>query len=86
MNTLDLLGLIAGTLTTVSFMPQVIKTWKSKSAKDISTAMFIVLSIGIILWIVYGFLTKAIPVIAANFATLILVLIIIILKFKYNNK
>jgi MtN3 and saliva related transmembrane protein len=49
MNEIDLLGLFAGTLTTVAFVPQVIKTWQSKSANDVSLGMFLLFSLGLIL-------------------------------------
>jgi MtN3 and saliva related transmembrane protein len=80
MDTLNLLGLAAGTLTTVSFLPQVIKTWRSKSCRDISLVMFSVLALGVSLWIVYGFMMHAWPVLAANAATLVLVMIILYFK------
>jgi MtN3 and saliva related transmembrane protein len=54
MNSADYLGLAAGALTTISFLPQVIKTWKSKSAKDLSFGMFGIFSLGVLLWLIYG--------------------------------
>jgi MtN3 and saliva related transmembrane protein len=84
MDFINLLGLLAGTITSISFLPQLIKTWRSKSAKDVSLVMFLFLGIGITLWIVYGFLTNTVPIIAANVATLILIILIIGLKFKYK--
>jgi MtN3 and saliva related transmembrane protein len=84
MDFINLLGLLAGTITSISFLPQLIKTWRSKSAKDVSLVMFLFLGIGITLWIVYGFLTNTVPIIAANVATLILIIMIIGLKFKYK--
>jgi len=71
-------------LTTIAFLPQVIKAWKSKHTKDISLIMFIVLTIGIFLWVVYGFLILSMPVIAANVVTFVLALTILILKLKYK--
>ena len=72
MNLLDLLGIIAGALTTAAFLPQVIKTWKSKSAKDLSLGMFLMFVLGVILWLIYGILIDSLPVILANGATLLL--------------
>ncbi|NEO97766.1 MAG: hypothetical protein F6K58_03470 [Symploca sp. SIO2E9] len=85
MNIITILGLLAGSLTTISFMPQVIKTWTSKSAKDISLGMFITFCLGVLLWIVYGIIVKDLPVIATNLATLILSSIILWLKLKYDH-
>ncbi len=78
------LGIIAGAITTASFLPQVLKTWKTKSAKDISLGMFVFISVGMFLWIVYGFLINSFPVIAANIVSLTLALIVIVLKLKYK--
>ncbi|MBK4732883.1 SemiSWEET family sugar transporter [Oxynema sp. CENA135] len=78
------LGLLAGTLTTISFLPQVIKTWKSKSAKDVSLEMFLIFCSGVFLWIVYGILVGDAPVVIANFVTFILASTILWLKLKYR--
>jgi MtN3 and saliva related transmembrane protein len=79
----ELLGLIAGTLTTLAFLPQVVKTWKSRSAKDISLGMFLLFSTGVALWLVYGIRLGATPIIAANAVTLILSLAILGMKFWF---
>lgn len=80
----ELLGLIAGTLTTLAFLPQVIKTWKSQSAKDISLGMFLLFSAGVALWLVYGLRLGAVPIIAANAVTLLLSLAILGMKFWFG--
>jgi MtN3 and saliva related transmembrane protein len=85
MNIVQLLGLAAGSFTTVAFLPQVIKTWKSGSAKDLSLAMFSFFCLGVVLWLVYGILTKDIPVIAANFATLLLASTILYFKLRFKD-
>ena len=84
MKTTTLLGLIAATMTTLSFVPQVIRTWKLKETRDISLSMFVMLAIGIILWTVYGFIIQDLPVILANCASFILTAIIIFFKIKYK--
>ena len=84
MDTTNLIGLLAGTLTTVAFMPQVIKTWRSRSAGDISLVMFALFSLGVALWIVYGFAVGAIPVIVANTVTLLLSMTILVFKIRYK--
>jgi MtN3 and saliva related transmembrane protein len=78
------LGLVAGTLTTLSFLPQLIKAWKSRSTHDISVGMFSLLATGIVLWIVYGVVTHDVPVILANSISLLLVGLILVLKLRYR--
>jgi MtN3 and saliva related transmembrane protein len=81
---INLLGLCAGFLTTVSFLPQLIKAWKSRSTHDISIGMFSLLAVGIMLWIAYGLFTDDLPVIAANTVTLVFVGLILVLKLRYR--
>ena len=78
------IGLIAGLLTTASLVPQVMKIWKSKSAKDISLKMFVAFSIGVALWLVYGFLQKEMPMILWNAVSLALALSILAMKLKFQ--
>ena len=84
MKITTLIGLIAATITTLSFIPQLIKTWKLKETKDISLLMFVTLGVGIILWIIYGFLLWDLPLILANSITFVFVLVILFFKFKYK--
>lgn len=84
MTTATMIGLMAGALTTISFLPQALKTWRSKSAKDISLTMFLTFCIGVVLWIVYGFSVQDLPVLATNIVTLILAGSILFFKFKYK--
>ncbi|MDJ0725176.1 MAG: SemiSWEET transporter [Prochloraceae cyanobacterium] len=77
-------GLLAGTLTTISFVPQVIKTWTSRSTKDISLGMFLSFCLGVLLWIVYGISVGDLPVIVTNLATLILASTILTMKLIYK--
>ncbi len=84
MNSITWIGLLAGTLTTISFFPQMLKTWKTRSTKDISLEMFLLFCSGLLLWIVYGLFLKDIPVIMTNVATFILAFPILVLKLKYK--
>lgn len=84
MHSIDLLGLFAGMLTTISFLPQVIKTWKTKSAKDLSLGMFLIFAVGVSLWLVYGIYVGNIPVIAANACTLVMCSTILYFKLKFK--
>ncbi|MBD1998653.1 SemiSWEET transporter [Leptolyngbya sp. FACHB-541] len=79
------LGLVAGALTTIAYLPQLIKTWKSKSAEDLSWSMLITLCVGIVLWLIYGTYVHDLPVILANIVTLVLSSIILILKLRYSR-
>lgn len=82
---IQMLGLIAGACTTIAFLPQVIKTWKSRSAKDLSLSMFSIFTIGVSLWLVYGILDQNVPVIAANLITLMLAATLLVLKFRFKR-
>lgn len=84
MDTASILGYFAGALTTISFVPQVIKIWKTKSTKDISLITFIAFCLGVFLWMLYGIILHSLPVIIANLIGLLLGLIILILKIKYK--
>lgn len=86
MNTIDLLGLAAATLTTASFVPQVVHLWRSRNAESISLLTFMVFSVGIVLWLIYGLMLHAWPIIIANIVSLVLVLIIIALTIRYRRK
>ena len=85
LNLVDALGLIAGVLTTIAFIPQLIKTWTSKSAEDVSVLMFVLFIFGVVLWCLYGFLIHANPVIFANLITFILALSILIMKIIFDS-
>jgi MtN3 and saliva related transmembrane protein len=76
----NIIGILAGCLTTLSFLPQVIKTWKSRSTRDISLTMFAAFTLGVALWLVYGLLILSWPVIVSNVVTLGLAGIILFLK------
>jgi MtN3 and saliva related transmembrane protein len=84
MNLITIIGLMAGTLTTISFLPQAIKTWRSKSARDISLTMFLSFCVGVVLWIIYGFFMNDLPVLLTNSVTLILAGSILFFKLKYK--
>jgi MtN3 and saliva related transmembrane protein len=84
-NTVEILGLVAAVFTTSAFVPQVYKTWKAKSAKDLSLTMFLVFFIGVLLWLVYGYMIQSLSVVLANSVTAFLALILISLKLRYKN-
>ena len=77
-------GLAAGFLTTIAFIPQVIKIWKTKSAKDVSLPMFVAFTIGVALWLTYGILTGELPIIVWNSVTLVFAATILVMKIKFG--
>ncbi len=83
---IGIIGMIAGVCTTSSFIPQIIKIIRSKHARDISLCMYIVLTAGIFLWIVYGVFLEALPVVVANVIAFSLCLFVIFMKIKYRDK
>jgi MtN3 and saliva related transmembrane protein len=85
MEWVKILGLLAGSLTTIAFVPQVMKTYQSKSAKDLSLGMFGIFCLGTIGWLSYGILINDLPVMAANTVTLVLCGVLIFFKFRYND-
>ncbi|MGB5555956.1 MAG: SemiSWEET transporter [Flavobacteriaceae bacterium] len=84
MNYIEILGFVAATITTAGFIPQVVKIWKEKSTKDISMNMYLLLTLGLLLWLIYGIAIQSLPVILANGITLLLVLSIVVLKLKFK--
>lgn len=86
MNGVDILGLAAGTLTTLAFIPQAVRTYKTRHTDDISPVMLVLFIAGIVLWIVYGVLLRSVPVIAANSITLVFILFILAIKLQNLKK
>jgi len=79
-----MLGLTAGTLTTVAFIPQLAKAWKSRSTGDLSWGMVLTFTTGVLLWLIYGIWIDSLPVIVANAVTLLLQIGIVTMKIKYG--
>ncbi|MFA5267371.1 MAG: SemiSWEET transporter [Methanoregula sp.] len=84
MDTITLVGYIAGTLTTISFVPQVARAWKLKETRDLSLAMLLFFAAGVLLWTLYGVWTGSLPIIAANIVTFFLILVLLGMKIKYQ--
>ena len=84
MDMIALTGYLAGTLTTISFVPQVLRTWKLRETKDFSLAMLLLFAAGMLLWTAYGIWINSFPIIAANVITFVLVLFLIVMKFRYQ--
>ena len=84
MVNIEIIGLIAAAFTTSSFLPQVIKIWKTKQTKDISTTMYIAMLIGTGFWLYYGLIIDSLAIIAANVVSGFLVLFVLLFKFIYK--
>jgi len=84
-ETINFIGYVAATCTTVSFLPQLIRVLRLRSARDISLGMFSIFSTGTALWAAYGALTHSKPVLAANAVTLVLAGSILVLKLRFDR-
>jgi MtN3 and saliva related transmembrane protein len=80
----ELIGYMAATLTTVSFVPQALHSFKTKDVSGISLGMYSIFTLGIALWLVYGLLINAWPIVIANVITLLLASLILALKLRYR--
>ena len=81
----DVIGYIAATLTTVSFVPQAWHTFNTKDVSGISLGMYSVFTVGIALWLVYGLMLSAWPIVIANVITLALASLILVMKLRYHE-
>jgi MtN3 and saliva related transmembrane protein len=82
----DWIGLAAGAMTTLSFVPQVAQTWRTRSAGDLSLSMLLTFTLGVFLWLTYGIVLHEIAIIIANALTLALALTLLILKIVFRNR
>lgn len=85
MNTLDILGLVATSFTTASFVPQVWRTWKTRDVSGISLPTYVIITIGLALWLVYGLLKNDLPLIVANSMMVVLTGAITIMKLRFES-
>jgi MtN3 and saliva related transmembrane protein len=81
---IDLIGMIAGTLSTVAFVPQVWRVWRTRSARDLSLPMYLIFTAGVALWFVYGLMLGALPIILCNGLTLLLAGTVLAMKLKFG--
>jgi MtN3 and saliva related transmembrane protein len=82
----DVIGLAAGAMTTLSFVPQVAQTWRTRSAGDLSLGMLLTFTLGVCLWLTYGVVLGQIAIIVANAATLMLALTLVFLKIVFRSR
>jgi MtN3 and saliva related transmembrane protein len=84
MSTIEILGLSAGTITSITFVPQVIQIWRTKSAKDLSLMMLLLLITGVVMWLAYGIIVKDTAIIYTNSMVLAMSLIMLYFKFRFK--
>ncbi len=86
MNTVDILGLVATSFTTSSFVPQVWRTWKTRDVSGISLPTYIIITIGLALWLVYGLLKNDLPLVVANAMMMVLTSAITLMKLTFGSR
>ena len=86
MNALDLLGLVATCFTTSSFVPQVWRTWKTRDVSGISLPTYVIITIGLALWLVYGWLRGDMPLMVANAVRVVLTGAITVMKLRFEQR
>jgi len=84
MTPVTLLGLAAAFCTTVAYLPQVVQAWRTRSTKDLSLPMLLVLTTGLLLWLIYGAIIGDVPLIAANSVTFALTGTILYFKLRHG--
>ncbi len=82
----DWLGAMAGICTTLAFLPQVMRCWRSGSVRDLSPVWLLIFTVGVALWFVYGLLLVAWPMVVANLITLMMLAILIVLKWRGRHQ
>ena len=80
----SVIGFLAAILTTVAFVPQILKIWRARSAKEVSLGMYSVFTLGVALWLAYGILIHSWPIILANCVTLLLAGGVLVMKLKFG--
>ncbi|KGO08024.1 hypothetical protein NV36_09760 [Dokdonia donghaensis DSW-1] len=85
MDDIEIIGLIAATLTTAAFLPQVYQTWKTKDVSGLSLPMFTMFFVGIVFWLIYGVLKESLSIILANAITVISSFLLLYFKIKYGK-
>ncbi|HRN76727.1 SemiSWEET transporter [Ottowia sp.] len=84
MNSLDVLGLVATCFTTSSFVPQVWRTWKTRDVSGISLPTYVIITVGLALWLVYGWLRGDMPLMVANAVMVVLTGAITVMKIRFQ--
>jgi MtN3 and saliva related transmembrane protein len=78
------IGFVAALLTTIAFLPQALKVWQTRSAKDVSLGMYMLFTLGVALWLIYGVLLNSWPIIVSNLLTLVLAGVVLAMKLRFG--
>jgi MtN3 and saliva related transmembrane protein len=84
LTTVDLIGFVAGALTTAAFVPQVAKSWRTRDLSGVSLRMYSLFTLGVALWLAYGIAVSSWPVIVCNAITLVLAGLVLALKLRHR--
>lgn len=84
MTAIEILGLAAGTISSITFLPQVVRVWKTKSAKDLSFNMLLLLILGVTMWLTYGIFQRDVAIIYTNSMVLVMAFIMLYFKLKFK--
>jgi len=84
MDYVNIIGFVAGAMTTISFLPQAIRIYRTRHTRDLSLPMYIVLLAGVLLWLCYGVMVHSYPIIIANAVTMAVGSYILVMKVKYR--
>ncbi len=82
MDFVKIIGLVAGSLTTLAFFPQVWRTWRTRQTRSLSLAWLLLFTTGVVLWLVYGVVNDDLPLVLANAVTLLLTLCLLVMKLR----
>ena len=81
----DLLGMGAGVLTAASRVPQIVKTWKTRSAGGLSLTMYAMVCTGFLLWLTYGIMTESLPIVLSNVVSLGFNAVLLVFRFRFGG-
>lgn len=84
MQLAEILGLVAGFLTTIAFLPQVLLVWRTRKAEGVSLGMYIIFVSGVVLWLIYGLMVGSRPVVIANAVTFVLSGFVLVMKIRHG--
>jgi MtN3 and saliva related transmembrane protein len=86
MSIVSLIGLAAGTLCTLAYLPQALHSFRTKSVRDISLIMLLSLNVGLLLWVGYGYLIHSLPIILPNAVTFLLAFPLLVMKVRFHGR
>lgn len=85
MNVVPAIGFVAGSLTTLAYLPQALHSFRTRSVRDISMTMLVSLNVGLLLWVVYGFWIHSLPLVLTNVLTFLLAFPLLVMKVRFRE-